>query len=180
MIAPKPIMNFLGGLSNGRNIVFLLILFLLSNFVVIPAIYPKFQTLDTLTTYTPEKAYNLITSYGDQGRHYYALIELTLDLVYPFISALLFSLSILYTFQHGFPSFAWTNRLALIPFGVMLADYLENGCIVIMLLSYPQDLPIVAGLSNIFTITKQALTPFELLFLAGLVGWLVRWIRSRY
>ena len=86
---------------------------------------------------------------------------------------------ILYTFRHGFPGFAWTNWLALIPFAIMSADFIENGCIVIMLLSYPHYLPNVAGIANIFTITKLALTPFELLFLAGLVGWLVRWIRSK-
>ena len=172
-------MNVLVNLSNGKNILILLMLFLLVNLVAVPVLYPKFQTLDTLTNYTPEKAYNLISSYGNQGRQYYAIIELTLDLIYPLISALLFSLAILYTFRQGFPSFAWTNQLALIPFGVMLADYIENVCVVSMLLSYPRRIPVVAEISNIFTVTKLALTPLELLFLAGLAGWLIRRIRTR-
>ena len=108
-------MNIFGNLANGCNISILLLLFLLANLVVIPAFYPKFQTLHTLTTYTPEQVYNLITSYGDQGRQSYIMIELTLDLVYPFISALLFSLCILFTLRQGLPSFAWTDQLALIP-----------------------------------------------------------------
>jgi hypothetical protein len=150
----------------------------MANLIAIPALYPKFQTLDTLVTYSPEKAYNLISSYGEQGRQYYAMIELTLDLIYPLISALLFSFVTLYTFHHGFPGFPWTDQLALVPFGILLADYLENACIIIMLVSYPRQLSFVAEISNIFTVIKLALTPFELFFLAGLIGWLIRRIRS--
>lgn len=171
-------MKIIVSLSNGRNILILLLLFLLANMIVIPALYPKFQTLDTLATYSPEKANNLISSYGEQGRQYYAAIELTLDLIYPFISALLFSLVILYSFRHGLPDFPWTNYLALVPFGVLLADYFENACIIIMLLSYPRQLSFVGEISNIFTVIKFTLTPFELVFLVGLVGWLIRGIRS--
>jgi hypothetical protein len=173
-------MNLLIKLATGRNILLLIILFLLANFVIIPFIYPTFQTLDTLPSYTPQKAYELISSYGDQGRQTYIVTELTLDLIYPFISALLFSLLILYTFQRGFPGKAWLHRFAWIPFGVMIADYLENICVVIMLLSYPRELPTLAQISNLFTIIKFALTPFELVFLVGLIGWLTRTIRVKH
>ena len=88
-------MNTLRRLARGRNILVLLVLFLFINLVVIPAVYPTFQTLDTLTSYTPSEAYTYLSSYGDQGRQHYLLVELTLDVVYPFISALLFSLLIL-------------------------------------------------------------------------------------
>ncbi len=152
---------------------------MIATLAVIPALYPKFQTLDTLTSYTPEKAYEHISSYGYQGRQYYATIELTLDLVYPLILALLFGLAALYTFQRAFRDHIWTYKLALIPFIGMIADYLENACVVIMLLSYPRILPIVARISNVFTIAKWALTPFELLFVVGLIGWLVQVIRRR-
>ena len=171
-------MDIIGNYSNGRNILILLVLFLFAILVVIPALYPAFQTLDTLPGYTPEKAYELISSYGDQGRQSYVITELTLDLIYPLILALLFSAAIFYTFQRGFPGLAWSGRLALIPFAIMLVDYLENACIIFMLRSYPRQIPIVASISNVFTITKLTLTPFELLFLVGLAGWLVRRIRA--
>jgi hypothetical protein len=171
-------MNVISRAATGRNILLLLLLFLLANLVAIPAFYPKFQTLDTLTTYTPEQAYNLISSYGDQGRQSYMIIELTLDLIYPLITASLFGFVFLYTFRRGFPGSTWTDKLALIPLGVLLADYFENACVIIMLTNYPRQLPFVAWISNIFTITKFALTPFELLFLLGLAGWLVRQLRK--
>ena len=170
-------MKTLTKLATGRNIVILLLLFLLANLVVVPAIYPKFQTLDTLISYTPHEAYQLITSYGDQGRQTYLLIELTLDLVYPFISALMFSLAILYSFQRALPAHPWTYKLALLPFAVMIADYIENACIVTMLLAYPRLLPGIARLSNALTVAKLALTPVELIFVVGLLVWFIQSLR---
>ena len=165
--------------ANGRNILILLVVFLLANFWVIPTYYPKFQTLDTLTSYTPEKAYELISSYGDAGRQQYVLAEVTIDLVYPLATALLFILATLYTFRKAFPNReAWQN-IALVPLGILAADYLENICVVTMLLSFPRELPLVAQISNVFTFIKLALTPFELLVFVGLIGWAVQAIRSR-
>jgi hypothetical protein len=166
-------------LANGKVILLLLFLFLLANFVVIQAVYPKFQTLDTLSSYTPDKAFQLISSYGEQGRQYYAVIEVTLDLVYPLVTALLFSLIIFYTFKRAFPGHSWTLYLSLAPYAVLLADYLENVFIVSMLLIYPQESALLAQISNFFTIAKFSLAPLQLLFVIGLIGWLFQTIRSR-
>ncbi len=172
-------MDVLRKISSGRNILILLVLFLLMNLVVIPAVYPKFQTLDTLPSYRPTEAYQYIASYSDQERQLYLIIELTLDLIYPFISALLFSTLILYTFQRAFPVQTWSHKLALIPFAVMLADYLENACVVIMLVSYPQYMPVIARASNVFTVIKFNLSWLEPIFVIGLLGWLIRAVRAR-
>jgi len=172
-------MNTLQKLSTGRNIIILLVLFLLANFILIPAFYPTFETLDIKTSYTSEQAYALLSSYGEQGRQQYLISELTLDVIYPLVSAFLFSFAILYTFQRAFPGKTGLHKFALTPFGVLVADYLENICIVVMLLLYPQELPILAQVSNVFTIIKFALTPFELLVFVGLIGWLVQAIRAR-
>ncbi len=129
--------------------------------VVLPAFYPKLQTLDILPSYTPEQAYRSIASYGDAGRQLYLVIDLTLDLVYPFITGLLFSLATLYTFQRGFPSHPLNRKLALLPFLPMLADYVENICVIIMLLRYPVERAMVANISGIATSTKFALIPLD-------------------
>lgn len=173
-------MRTLSNFSTGRNVIILLALFLFANFVLIPAIYPKFETLDTMSAYSPEEAYNLFSNYGESGRNYYIIIELTLDIIYPLITALLFSLSTLYTFQRAFPGKSGIHNLAVIPFGVMLADYLENFCIVLMLLNYPRELTNLARLSNIFTNIKFVLSPVELLLvIIGLIGWLIQFIRTK-
>jgi hypothetical protein len=43
-------------MASGKIILLLLVLFLLANLVIIPAVYPKFETLDTQQSYTPAKA----------------------------------------------------------------------------------------------------------------------------
>ncbi len=85
------LLNTLAKFATGQNIVILLALLIAINVWVLPAIYPPFETLDLQSSYTPDGAYNLVSSYGQTGRPYYAVIELTLDLVYPAISALFFS-----------------------------------------------------------------------------------------
>lgn len=172
-------MNTLRRWATGRNILMLLLLFLLMNLVVIPAFYPKFQALDTLFSYTPAQAYQYISSYGEAGRAFYLIAELTLDLIYPLILGLLFSLTTLYAFQRGFPDHPWTEKLALLPFVPMLADYIENACVVLMLISFPRELPLVERICSIATTTKFDLTPLELVFVIGLAGWLVRSLRQR-
>ncbi len=172
-------MNTLSRWATGRNIVILLVIFLFINLVLVPAVYPKFQTLDTSSGYTVTEAYRYLSSYGADGRQLYLVIELTLDLVYPFTTALLFSLLTLATFRRAFPTLAWTHKLALTPFAVMLADYLENASIVTMLVSYPRQLPAVAAAANIFTISKFDLAPFQLLFLVGLAVWGLRALGGR-
>jgi hypothetical protein len=73
------------------------------------------------------------------------VIECTLDLAYPFITALLFSLLALVTFKKAFPASRWVAFLSLLPFLIMLVDYLENACVVTMLLSYPRELDWLRG-----------------------------------
>ena len=175
----KRLMEKYGKWADGRIILFLLFLFLLTNLVIAPAIYPKFQTLDTLSSYTPQKAYELISSYGSPGRQSYAVIEVTLDLAYPLITALMFSLMILYTFKRAFPGIGWVQYVSLAPFVVMLADFLENASVVTMLLSYPRELAGVAQAANVFTVAKFALAPLQLLFVIGLIAWPIQVIRSK-
>jgi hypothetical protein len=175
----KRLMEKYGKLADGRIILIFLFLFLLTNLFIVPAIYPKFQTLDTLSSYTPQKAYELISSYDSTGRQAYAIIEVTLDLAYPLIIALMFSLMILYTFKRAFPSIGWVQYVSLAPFAVMLSDYLENASVVTMLLSYPRELVSLAQIANVFTVAKFVLTPLQLLFIIGLIGWPIQVIRSK-
>ena len=172
-------MQALSRLAKGSNIVALVLLFFFANLVLIPAVYPSFQTLDLLPSYTPAEAYRLIDSYGAQGRQHYAIIEWTLDLAYPLLLGLLFSLLALFAFQRAFPAPSWTHKLALLPFAVMLADYLENICITVLLIGFPRQLPDVAALSNILTVTKQLLTPLQLICVVGFIAWLIKSLRHR-
>ncbi len=172
------LLNVLTKWATGKSILFLFVLLIVINIWVLPAIYPPFETFDLRSSYTADEAYNLIASYGEQGRQYYAVIELTLDLVYPIINALFFSLFTIYTFRRIFP----ISRLELLPvlgIVVMGADYLENICVVTMLLSYPQRMDPVAQAANLFTVTKFILSYAELILMAiGLIGLIVQKVLS--
>jgi len=159
--------------ATGKLVILFLFAVIAINVFALPVIYPRFETLDLQPSYSPAKAYNLITSYGEEGRQYYALIELTLDLVYPILSALLFSSLTIYTFRRLFPLNSFWQKLPLLGLIVMAVDYLENTGIVVMLLNYPRRLEVVAQAANIFTVTKFALSQIELILMAvGLLGWL--------
>src|SRR5512138_1855270 len=89
-------------LATGRLVILFVLLVLAVNVFVLPVIYPRFPTMDTQPSYSPDQAYRWIDSYGREGRQYYALIELTLDLVYPVLSALMFSTLTIYFFRRIF------------------------------------------------------------------------------
>ncbi len=160
-------------LATGRLVIFFILLVIAVNAFLLPAIYPSFETLDLQSSYSPERAYQLIDSYGEAGRHYYALIEVTLDLVYPLLAALMFSSLTIYFFRRIFPLDSFWQKLPLLGPLVMIVDYLENASIVTMLLSYPRRLDMLAQAANVFTVIKSFLSwPELILMLIGLLGWL--------
>lgn len=118
------------------------------------AVNPEAGPLDLMFFYTPEQAYSLIASYGDQGRAAYRTGELTLDILYPIIYTLFFSLLITWLFQRGFDPQARIQRLNIVPFGALLFDLLENASIVSMLSLYPSTPAGLAWAAAIFTMTK--------------------------
>jgi len=171
--------DLLTKLANGWLIIVFLLLVIAINAYVVPAIYPP-ETLDVQSSYSPERAYQLIGSYGEEGRQYYVLIELTLDIVYPLISALFFSSLMIYLFRRTFPLDSFCQKLPLLGPIVMVVDYLENTGIVVMLLSYPRRLDVLAQVANAFTVAKFALSYLELiLILIGLLGWLGKIVYTR-
>lgn len=167
-------------LATGRWVIVFLFLVIAINAFVLPVIYPRFETLDMQSSYSPEKAYQLIASYGEAGRQSYALIELTLDLIYPILSALMFSSLTIYFFRRIFPLHSFWQKLPLLGPLVMIVDYLENIGVVTMLLGYPRRLDLVARAANVFTVTKFVLSDLELiLILIGLLGGLGKIVYTR-
>lgn len=176
------LIDLLTKLATGRLIIILFFMVVAVNAFALPVIYPRFQTLDLQSSYSPEQAYQLIASYGEEGRQYYAVIELTLDVVYPLLSALLVSLLTIYIFRRVFALNSFWQKLPLVAPVVMMMDYLENASILVLLQSYPRRLDIVAQAANIFTIAKFALSQLELILIViGLAGWLgkIVYIRLR-
>ena len=152
------LLDLLTKLATGKLIIVFILLVYVVNAFVLKAIYPSFDTLDMQSSYSPERAYQLIDSYGKEGRQYYVLIELTLDLIYPILNALMFSTLTIYLFRRVFMLDSFWQKLPLLGPIVMIVDYLENAGIVTMLLSYPRRLDVVAQAANMFTVAKFSLS----------------------
>ena len=76
--------------------------------------------IDLQFFYTPEKAYSMVSAYGEVGRASYRLFELTGDIIYPIVYTLFFSLFITWLFKHGFATDSNMQKLNVVPFGAWL------------------------------------------------------------
>lgn len=136
--------------------------------------------VDTMFAYTPDQVYQKISAYGVQGRQLYALTELTIDLVYPVLYNLFLILTTTLVFRQVFPGQSAWQKLRYLPFAVWASDYAENICIAILLLSYPQQLNVLAWVASFFTTTKWSLGIVSLgLIVMGLRKWLISIIHNR-
>jgi hypothetical protein len=168
--------------ATGRNILILLGLFLLFTLVIFPLLTSRLAQLsngvsliDNEFAYTPEKVFQMVTSYGPAGRPLYITITLTADLVYPINYALLLVLAMIYFFRTSFARDSIFQGWVYIPLAAMAADYLENICLVILLATYPNWIEGLAQAANIFTGLKWGLLLISILLtLVGLVTWLLK------
>ena len=168
-----------------RNLLLLFLLFIAFNLLVLPPLLAHFEALsngvglvDLLDSYTPDQLYAHLANFDQAGRHFYILHELTLDVVYPLLSALLFGLAIAYHVKRALPATSPLQYLGLLPFVLMGVDYLENASLVIVLAAYPTRLEGVARVANLFTLGKWSLSNLILLILVvSVVGF---WFQKAY
>jgi len=166
----------------------ILILFLLDGLfmsVVMPGLKarmdnfaPDVGPIDLLFFYTPEKAYQMVAAYGEQGRAVYRIGELTVDIIYPIVYTLFFSLFITWLFQRGFVAESRMQILNVVPFGAWLFDLLENLGIVGMLSIYPSTPAFLAWVTTVFTMTKWIFAGTSVILVAiGIIAAIIRAIK---
>ncbi|MDR8394548.1 hypothetical protein NC796_25610 [Aliifodinibius sp. S!AR15-10] len=144
-----------------RNIFILLVIFIAFNTLVWPYVVARIEAqsggvgpLDVMFSYSPAEAYEMIEAYGAEGRQFYTIVEITADLVYPLSTSLLFGLLLAYIYRRTFPGNKVIRKLILFPIVPLVTDYAENLGVVIMLASYPEQLPAVARVASFMTSAK--------------------------
>lgn len=118
----------------------------------------------------PAELYVMVEAYGDEGRKIYALFELTADVLYPIIYAtfLAIVLTMLSRCLYGIES--RVTILNLLPYGIVIMDYLENIGIVTLLMSYPEQYELVARVTGFFNAAKWSLVALTFaIIMIGLV-----------
>lgn len=131
------------------------------------------KLFDIRDSYTPDEAREMLKTIGERGRRIYAITQLTLDLVFPFIYGGLFVIT-LYKL-YGNPGY-----LLLVPLITVVADLLENLLTSYLALSYRTGVANpVAQVASIFTtVKKSGLVVSVVLILAGTAIWVGRYRRG--
>ncbi len=182
---PRHVLDLILRWASWRNILILWAALVAFSLVIIRPAYGRIETfsgdvgaLDSLIVYRPEKAYDMIGAYGEQGRRYYATIALTLDTLFPLLLALTFGLTLARVYRQAFSRAGVLHRALFVPVGAMVADLLENAGIATMLLSYPKRLLVVALLTSSFSTVKwTAIAAESILLIIGLIAWGVNALR---
>ncbi len=150
-------MNFLRKISNLKTLGILFVIYAAFAAFVMPGMMEggdvKITPLDLLFSYSPERAYALLSSYGDLREHY-AFMSLTADTAYPIIYTALFMVLIMVLSKSLWPKRPNRHRLALIPLFAFVFDLIENHNIRKMLHAFPEKLDGVAKTASTFTSLK--------------------------
>jgi hypothetical protein len=147
--------------ANGKGILSFAFLYLLFAAGILPRVEKAMKAgsggtgpIDLRFAYSPDEAYRMVESYGEDGRRRYALVEVTLDVLYPMTYATLLGLLLTFAYHRVVQPDHPLRKARLLPYAVMLVDYGENAGIVTMLLRYPARYRALAWLTCGFTITK--------------------------
>ena len=170
--------------ANLINVLLVLGIFLVFNAFILPTAEQHIKAhsggvgvLDLQIGYSPNKAYSMVAAYGEQGRQLYAMVEIIADTFYPIVYTLFFCLLISVIYQKTTKANTTFRLINLLPLASMGFDYLENSCILTMLLTYPARYNWVAQIGSLFTLLKWG--SLVLVFLIVLLGLLLLLIKRR-
>ena len=117
------------------------------------------KLLDMMPTgYDLNYVSELFTSLGEQGRFTYLTKQIPVDMIYPLLFALSYSLLLGYFLKKLNKLNAPYSYLCLIPVVAGIADYLENIGIITMLKNYPDLKETVVYATNLFSVIKSTST----------------------
>jgi len=172
----------------GKKILILFILTSIVYAVMLTITIPKvmkfaggMKLLDLLPTgYTAEYTNSLLTALGSEGRNAYLFQQIPLDLIYPCLFGVTYCLIFAFIIKKLGKEDSFLFYLCFIPVFAGLFDYLENIGIIIMLTSYPDNSTEISQMTNVFSISKSALTTtYFILLLFTLLALLTKYIVTK-
>jgi hypothetical protein len=174
--------------ATGRNVLILIAADLLFMMSVMPIVGQKLAEraggagpIDLeIPTYTVDRAYELLNTYGAAGRQFYKTIELTIDLIYPLLYGFAFALALAFLWSRVAPGKRWAYYLPMLPLIGMGFDFLENIGIVTLLNYFPQRLTTVAQITSVFSLLKWSFAfPAIALVLIGFITWIIKSLQKK-
>jgi len=160
---------------NGKKV---LILFILTNVLyvfMLTITIPKVMSfsggmklLDMMPTgYGVEYVNSLLSVLGDNGRYAYLFNQLPVDMVYPFLFAITYSLVLAYFLKKLKKFDSYLFYFCLLPLFSGFFDYCENIGIISILNTYPNNSDNLTQITNIFSILKSFSTTIYFITLTG-------------
>ncbi len=161
--------------TSGKKILGLFILtnvvYLFMLFVTIPktmGFSNGMKLLDMLPTgYNRDYVNELFRTLGENGREIYLTNQIPVDMIYPLLFGLTYSLLLVYFLKKLNKLKSPFTYLCLLPIIAGIADYLENIGIITMLNSYPDLTETTVNATNTFSVTKSSST--SIFFIALIV-----------
>lgn len=139
------------------------------------------KPLDVLPLgYSSDYVRSLFQALGEDGRHYYLTHQIPVDMVYPALFIVTYSLLTFYLLRKSGIRENTAMRLSVIPVLAGLCDYMENLGIVVMLRSFPDVSNTISTITSCFSVGKAGLTTvFWIVLLYAIVVSVYRAIRTR-
>ena len=152
--------------SSGKKVLGLFILtnvvYLFMLLVTIPktmGFSNEMKLLDMLPTgYNQDYVNKLFRALGENGREVYLTNQIPVDMIYPLLFGLTYSLLLAYFLIKLNKLKSPFSFLSLLPIIAGIADYLENIGIIAMLNSYPDLTKTIVNTTNTFSVIKSIST----------------------
>jgi hypothetical protein len=154
------LIDFLEARASPKGVVILVMAILPFNALIFPLIGDKleeisgYRMLDTLFSYSPADVFTRLAAYGYSGRLLYLLSSWSVDFVYPIVYTFLLAFLLTLFLRRSLSPDNPLIRMQLLPFGMLLFDYLENGTIAILLAIFPAQPTALALAASLFTSLK--------------------------
>ncbi len=117
------------------------------------------KLLDMMPTgYNQDYVNKLFRTLGENGREIYLTNQIPVDMIYPLLFGLTYSLLLAYFLKKLNKLKSPFNYLCLLPIIAGIADYLENIGIIAMLNSYPDLTETTVNATNTFSVIKSTST----------------------
>ncbi len=145
--------------------VFVFLLIIMPNDLAYFKSLTEMGILDTKLFYHPDQVRIIGVAYGSEGRETYILSKLTLDLIFPIIYSLFFTLSFMF-FSHGKPR---RYEIACV-LAAFMADMVENASLALYFWQFDRDITIICWIASASTLVKWIMIFTVLLLLARVVS----------
>lgn len=140
--------------------------------VMYPLVSTTVEPLDVQVTIVPEAIMGFFNKISASGMEYYLINEMTVDMLFPFIYSLAYSLLLIELMKSCDIINSGFMYISLLPFAIALSDVVENINIVVAINIYPEMNDLVYKIIFVSNLAKHVVSVLVLLALVVLTLWL--------